>query len=156
MVALAAGHSRRTRSAFDSVIVIWQPTVIDQTTNEVLWIGTAAGLTPAMGTAQAYTTLIIEAATLYGHLNVFKHEWGHSLLDYYEAARTAPMPTVTNHTDGNQYVNCVTGQMYGWRTKRTRTQSPTRFKASGFGGRLPATRFAASVSQRRHGRPEGP
>ena len=100
--------------AFDSVIVIWQPTVIDQTTNEVLWIGTAAGLTPAMGTTQAYTTLIIEAATLYGHLNVFKHEWGHSLLDYYEAARTAPMPTVTNHTDGNQYVNCVTGQMYVW------------------------------------------
>jgi len=100
--------------AFDSVIVIWQPTVIDQTTNEVLWIGTAAGLTPAMGTTQAYTTLIIEAATLYGHLNVFKHEWGHSLLDYYDAARTAPMPTVTNHTDGSQYVNCVTGQMYVW------------------------------------------
>lgn len=49
--------------AFDSVIVIWQPTVIDQTTNEVLWIGTAAGLTRAMGTTQAYTTLIIEAAT---------------------------------------------------------------------------------------------
>jgi hypothetical protein len=58
--------------------------------------------------------LIIEAATLYGHLNVFKHEWGHSLLDYYDALRTAPLPTVSNHTDGNQYVHCVSGQMYVW------------------------------------------
>jgi hypothetical protein len=99
---------------FDSVIVIWQPTVIDQATSERLWIGTAAGLTPSMGTAQTYTTLIIEAATLYGHLNVFKHEWGHSVLDYYDAVRTAPLPTVSNHTDGNQYVHCLTGEMYVW------------------------------------------
>jgi hypothetical protein len=67
-----------------------------------------------MGTGQAYTTLIIEASTSYGHLNVFKHEWGHSLLNCYDAVRTAPLPTVTNHTDGNQYVNCLTGQMYVW------------------------------------------
>ena len=70
------------------------------------------GTYASYGNDGGYTTLIIEAATLYGRLNVFKHEWGHSLLDYYEAARTAPMPTVTNHTDGNRYVNCVTGQMY--------------------------------------------
>ena len=59
--------------AFDSVIVIWQPTVIDQATGQLLWIGNAAGLTPPMGTGQTYATLIIEAATLYGHVNVFKH-----------------------------------------------------------------------------------
>jgi hypothetical protein len=100
--------------AFDSVIVIWQPTVIDQATGQLLWIGNAAGLTPSMGTAQTYTTLIIEAATLYGHLNVFKHEWGHSLLSYYEASGAAPTPAVTNHAVANQYVHCTTGQMYVW------------------------------------------
>jgi hypothetical protein len=100
--------------AFDSVIVIWQPTVTDQATGQLLWIGNAAGLTPPMGTGQTYTTLIIEAATLYGHLNVFKHEWGHSLLDYYEAVGTAPTPTVTNHAVVNQYVHCQTGEAYIW------------------------------------------
>ena len=43
-----------------------------------------------MGVGQMYTTLIVEAATLYGHLNVFKHEWGHSILDYFDAAGTSP------------------------------------------------------------------
>jgi hypothetical protein len=100
--------------AFDSVIVIWQPTVTDQATDQLLWIGNAAGLTPPMGTAQTYTTLIIEAATLYGHLNVFKHEWGHSILFYYDAAGTAPRPTVTNHAEIGQYVHCMTAQAYVW------------------------------------------
>ena len=100
--------------AFDSVIVIWQPTVTDQATGELLWIGNAAGLTPPMGTGQTYTALIIEAATLYGHRNVFKHEWGHSLLFYYEAAGTAPTPTVTNHAVVNQYVHCPTAAGYIW------------------------------------------
>jgi len=100
--------------AFDSVIVIWQPTVTDQATGQLLWIGNAAGLTLPMGTGQTYMTLIIEAATLYGHLNVFKHEWGHSILTYYEAAGTAPTPTVTNHAVVNQYVHCTTGEMYVW------------------------------------------
>ena len=100
--------------AFDSVIVIWQPTVTDEATGQLLWIGSAAGLTPAMGIEQTYTTLIIEAATLYGHLNVFKHEWGHSILSYYEASGTAPTPTVTNHAVVNQYVHCTTGTMYVW------------------------------------------
>ena len=113
--------------AFDSVIVVWQPTVIDQATGQLLWIGNAAGLTPSMGTGQTYTTLIIEAATLYGHLNVFKHEWGHSLLSYYEASGAAPTPTVTNHAVANQYVNCTNGPdvQSGW-TKRTRTPFRTR------------------------------
>ncbi|MEO8256723.1 MAG: HYR domain-containing protein [Acidobacteriota bacterium] len=100
--------------AFDSVIVIWQPTVTDQNTGESLWIGSAAGLTPSMGLSQTYATLIIEAATLYGHLNVFKHEWGHSILSYFDATRTAPTPTVSNHAESTTYVNCQTGQYYAW------------------------------------------
>jgi hypothetical protein len=100
--------------AFDSVIVIWQPDVTDQDTGEKLWIGNAAGLTPGMGAGPAYTTLIIEAATSYGHLNVFKHEWGHSILSFFEAAGTAPNPAVNNHTDDTQYVHCGTGERYVW------------------------------------------
>jgi len=110
---------------FDSVIVIWQPTVIDQATGQLLWIGNAAGLTPPMGTGQTYATLIIEAATLYGHVNVFKHEWGHSLLDYYEAAGTSPTPTVTNHAVVNQYVHCPTGEAYVWLDETDANPIPT-------------------------------
>lgn len=100
--------------SFDSVIVIWQPTVTDQATGRVVWIGNAAGLASWMGTAQTYATLIIEAATLYGHLNVFKHEWGHSLLFYFDATGTAPRPTVNNHTEATTYVHCMTGVFYDW------------------------------------------
>jgi hypothetical protein len=100
--------------AFDSVIVIWQPTVVDQSTGEQRWIGNAAGLAPGMGTGQTYAAIIIEAATLYGHRNVFKHEWGHSILFYYDAAGTAPRPTVENHTTPGTYVDCLTGQDYIW------------------------------------------
>ena len=100
--------------AFDSVIVIWQPTVTDQTNGQQLWIGNAAGLAAPMVTDQTYAAIIIEAATLYGHLNVFKHEWGHSLLFFYDAAGTAPKPAVTNHAQATQYVHCGTGESYVW------------------------------------------
>ena len=100
--------------AFDSVIVIWDPRAVDVITGQPIWIGSAAGLTPAMGTGQAYTTIIIEAAFSYGHRNVFKHEWGHSILEFFNAIGTAPRPKVENHTDANQYVNCLTGAPYVW------------------------------------------
>ena len=50
----------------------------------------------------------------YTDRNVFKHEWGHSILFYYDAAGTAPQPPVDNHINDttNQYVNCMTGQPY--------------------------------------------
>ena len=120
--------------AYDSVIVIWQPTVTDQLTGQLRWIGNAAGLTPPMGTDQTYTTLIIEAATRYGHRNVFKHEWGHSILWYFDAAGTAPRPTVQNHTDGSTYVNCETGQYYVWldETDANPIQNSIYNNASGF------------------------
>ncbi len=100
--------------AFDSVIVIWDPRVIDHNTGNLEWIGSAAGLTPAMGGGQTYTTLIVEAAIWYGHRNVFKHEWGHSILEYFNAVGTAPKPKVENHAEATQYVHCPTGQSYGW------------------------------------------
>ncbi|WP_347275599.1 carbohydrate binding domain-containing protein [Candidatus Kuenenia sp.] len=100
--------------AFDSVIVIWDPRCTDQNTGEYIWIGNAAGFTPFLGTGQTYTTLIIEAAISYGHRNVFKHEYGHSISEYFDASGTAPKPKVENHTDATQYVNCYTGQYYVW------------------------------------------
>jgi hypothetical protein len=100
--------------AFDSVLVIWDPNGVDESTGAPVFLGTDAGLTPAMGTGPTYATLIVDAATSYGHLNVFKHEWGHSILEFYEALGTAPKPKVENHATVTDYVNCLTGEPYLW------------------------------------------
>lgn len=99
--------------AFDSVIVIWDPRVVDQNTGVHYWIGPGAGVAAPMGVNQTYAAIIIEA-TGYGHRNVFKHEWGHSILFYFDALGTAPKPTVTNHANINQYVHWPTGESYVW------------------------------------------
>lgn len=100
--------------AFDSVIVIWDPRGTDQVTGQPVWIGSAAGLTPAMGTGQTYMAIIIEAAISYGHRNVFKHEYGHSITEYFNAAGVAPKPKVENHAVASDYVNCLSGTPYVW------------------------------------------
>ncbi|MFI3196986.1 MAG: hypothetical protein QX196_01540 [Methylococcaceae bacterium] len=100
--------------AFDSVIVIWDPRAIEQNTGQPMWIGAAAGLTHFMGTEQTYLAMIIESAVYYGNLNVFKHEFGHSILFYFEAAGVASKPSVSNHADAGQYVHCPTGEQYVW------------------------------------------
>ncbi len=98
---------------FDSVIVIWDPRTVDQNTGEQIWIGTAAGLASYMGTEQTYYAQIIES-TGYGNRNVFKHEWGHSILFYFEALGGSPLPIVTNHAEVGQYVHCPTSEPYVW------------------------------------------
>ena len=100
--------------AFDSVIVVWDPRVKDVATGESLWIGGGAGLTQARGVSQTYTTMSVEYAGVNGHRNVYKHEWGHSILSYFEALQQTPQPTVNNHATASQYVNCKTGQYYVW------------------------------------------
>jgi hypothetical protein len=119
---------------FDSVIVIWQPNVVDLTTGEPRWIGNAAGLTADTGRQQAYTTLIVDAATGYGHRNVFKHEWGHSVLFFYGASGTAPRPSVENHTYPFTYVHCGTGEDYIWLDETDEVPVPNSIyhNASGF------------------------
>ena len=99
--------------SFDSVIVIWDPRVTDADTGVRAWIGAAAGLATAMGRSQTYTAIIIEA-TGYGHRNVFKHEWGHCILFYFDAMGTSPSPAVANHTVANSYVHWPTGDSYVW------------------------------------------
>jgi hypothetical protein len=100
---------------FDSVIVLWDPRATDLTTGLPVWIGAAAGLTSGTGTGQTYLAMVIETAlSSYGHRNVFKHEWGHSILFFFDAMGTAPMPTVQNHTEEGVYVHCGGGEPYIW------------------------------------------
>ena len=101
--------------AFDSVIVIWNPWVLDDATDETIFMGAHAGLAHWMGTDQTYDAIVSDAATRYGHRNVFRHEWGHSILYFYDAYGTAPRPPVDNHAWGTpetQYVHCPTGEPY--------------------------------------------
>jgi hypothetical protein len=110
-------NTRRDRDpAFDSVIVIWDETGEDAVTGEQLYLGGGyGGLTPNMGTGQTYSAITVAMATAYGaynSTNVFKHEWGHSILAFYKAAGVAPLPTVDNHIGENMYVHCNTGEAY--------------------------------------------
>lgn len=99
--------------AFDSVIVIWDPRTYDDETGEFFWIGYMAGLTSPMGLGQTYIAMTIEA-TQDGHRNVFKHEFGHSILFYHDALGLVPKPTVSNHAEEDDYVHCPTGEPYVW------------------------------------------
>lgn len=99
-------------SDYDAVIVIWDATGTDVNTGAP---GSIAGCAYSwdMGMSQAYLT--IDSSWLYANdRNVFKHEFGHSLLFYYNASGTAPKPSVDNHINDNdrRYVNCKTGQPY--------------------------------------------
>jgi len=119
---------------YDAVIVVWEPDVVDQATGVASWIGTAAGLTPGRGTGQTYTALIVAAATDYGHRNVFKHEFGHSLLFYFDAVGSAPRPTVDNHAYAWSYVHCGSGAPYVWQDETLADPIPHSIynNASGF------------------------
>ncbi len=99
---------------FDSVIVIWDTRATDLATGEAVWIGYGDGLAEFRETRQTYFSMQIDAAINRGHRNVFKHEWGHSVLFYFDAIGTSPIPPVDNHADALQYVNCHTCQYYDW------------------------------------------
>lgn len=101
-------------STFDSVFLIWDPRTTDQASGQYIWIGGAGGLTSFMGTQQTYATSIIEMAGNPLNRNVFKHEWGHSILFYYDATGASPKPSVDNHIniDDPQYVHCPSGEPY--------------------------------------------
>lgn len=99
--------------AFDSVLVVWPHVGTDQAGASVNLQGGCGGGTWPMGTAQTYTAIPINSVSA-DQENVFKHEWGHAILYYTEAAGTAPLPAVDNHIDAttNMYVNCLTGLPY--------------------------------------------
>jgi len=122
--------------AFDAVIVIWDPTGTETSTGQRYQLnGGYAGLTPNMGSSQTYSTLIVDAATSYGHRNVFKHEFGHSLAGFHDATGVAPLPVVTNEPpSGMYYVHCGTGQTYVWQDESLADPIPNSIynNASGF------------------------
>jgi hypothetical protein len=96
----------------DSVVVIWKDVGFDDYNGGSAFIGCFGGLTYFTGVGQAYTSFILRAFSSVSR-NVFKHEWGHSILFYYDAAGTSPKPAVDNHIGpGNLYVHCGTGSMY--------------------------------------------
>jgi hypothetical protein len=100
--------------AFDSVIVIWQPWVTDRMSGRLRFIGAGAGMASWMGNDQLYASLIAPHALGDPHRNVYRHEWGHSLLFYFEAVGLAPLPTVDVHASAGDYVHCPSGKPYVW------------------------------------------
>lgn len=95
---------------FDSVIVIWSTVGIDQATGEQISLAGASGLALATGTSQTYAAINGEV-TSYDQRNIFKHEWGHSVLFYYDAAGVAPKPTVDTDLV-QEYTHWPTGTPY--------------------------------------------
>jgi len=81
--------------------------------NQSIDLQQCGGLAVPNGIGQTYSTFQI-GSVRYNDRNVFKHEWGHSILWYFEAAGKTPIPTVNNHIDNedNRYVNCITGNPY--------------------------------------------
>ena len=102
--------------AFDSVIVVWDSagTNIKTGTPEDLSGGEYETLSPDRGTGQTYTLLTAGAALTPTQRNAFKFAYGGSLLNYFDAAGTAPKPKVDNDPGPSDYVNCDTGQPYVW------------------------------------------
>lgn len=92
---------------FDSTIVLFQESAFDWATGKPMFIGCWGGLTWPTGTATTYASFIFR---ILPSTNVFKHEWGHSILFYYDSAGTAPKPTIDNHN--GTYVQCGTGIPY--------------------------------------------
>jgi streptogramin lyase len=118
---------------FDAAIVIWNPSGTDLVTGQSMFIGSAAGYAFGRGVGQTYSSLILDAAIAYGHRNVFKHEFGHSILFFFAAAGTSPQPTVTNHATASTYVHCPTGAAYVWEDETDANPIPNSIFNDGSG-----------------------
>ena len=98
-------------ATFDSVVVIWDSTGTDVNSGQPYNLQNCAGLALPNGTGQTFSTLQIDGFPPNRFRNTLKHEWGHSILFFYEAAGTAPAPSVDNHRP-DAYVHCGTGPAY--------------------------------------------
>lgn len=99
--------------AFDSVVVIWDASGVDINTGQFTYLQQCGGLAAPNGINQTYATFSVDSVSS-NQRNVFKHEWGHSILFYYDAAGTAPRPPVNNHINDTdtRYMHCPTGESY--------------------------------------------
>jgi hypothetical protein len=107
----AATVADRSPERFDSAIVIFQESGTDLNTGQHVYLGCWGGLTWPMGVGQTYASFIFRMFST-DQRNVFKHEWGHSILFYYNDSGAAPKPAVDNHISANRYVHCGTGTPY--------------------------------------------
>jgi hypothetical protein len=98
---------------FDSIIVIWDSTGTDLNSGQSIDLQQCGGLAVPNGTGQTYSTFQVDSIRS-NDRNIFKHEWGHSILWYFEATGKSPYPTVNNHINDQDtiYVNCITGNPY--------------------------------------------
>lgn len=119
---------------YDAVMVIWQYVLTDTATGKVRDVAGAGGLAQDTGLAQTYLAIIAHPAYADGARNVYKHEFGHSILFYYAATGTTAAPTVTNHAVAGQYVHCPTGTQYVWQDESLEAPIPNSIynNASGF------------------------
>ena len=99
--------------AFDSAIVVWDDSGTDINTGQPADLNGCGGLAISNGIGQTYLAIPVDSVTS-SQQNVFKHEWGHSILFYYDATGISPKPSVDNHINDttNQYVNCLSGSNY--------------------------------------------
>ena len=104
--------------SFDSFVVIWASRGTDVNTGEAIKLernqARAGG-----GLTETYAALA-SVWVRSDNQNLFKHEWGHSILGYHHAAGTSPRPTIDNHIPetvkgsgiSDKYVHCGTGERY--------------------------------------------
>jgi len=99
--------------SFDSVVVIWDDSGTDQITGQPAVLNEWGGLAAPNGTGQTFCTFPVDSVAS-NQRNVFKHEWGHSIVSYFEAAGASPDPAVDIHIDDttNRYVHCPSGKPY--------------------------------------------
>lgn len=98
---------------FDSTVIIWKGEGWDWETKSPRTLGWYGGLAWPMGTGPGFIGIAQVMVNL-NHRNVFKHEWGHTILSYYDAAGTAPRPTVSNHFEADTYAHCGSGALYAY------------------------------------------
>jgi hypothetical protein len=117
---------------FDSVIVIWELRLRDVTTGAAVSLNIGP-VTPELGLAPTYASVPIEQAGLNGQRNVFKQEWSHGALVYYQALQVLPQPMVIFNPGASQYVNCKTGQFYVWQSETEGQPIPNSIFNNGAG-----------------------
>lgn len=106
--------SERDQS-FDSVIALYDGSGVDALNNNQMLSVVGCAYSWPMGTEPTYAAIPSDfIGPNLRNTNVFKHEWGHSILSFFAAAGTAPQPDVNNHINDTdvRYVNCLTGDPY--------------------------------------------
>ncbi len=125
-------------ASFDSVVVIWDDTSSSPGSPADILTG-CSGLTDDTGNAQTHATMPIESVSA-DQRNIFKHEWGHSILFYYltvgKTSQAGLPRNEWNHiNDGDRrFVNCQSGASYVLQDESDNAQIPNSIynNSSGF------------------------